>query len=249
MTPRPDALEIVRRHYPQAESTQVITARMLGVIEREFGIPADRLLLADSICSDDVNAIEYPEAASRMLGPFHLGGLDGFPHAGLTGMGAFASHVPDDGAVVLYYAPHIGVAGDGTLGMLKRRGQTKLSGCCGAARAALGKLQRGEIIPLALDTLDQQQGTIEQFLLSERTRVLAAADPLKEATEVVYEAIAARIDLLVARTKFPCRYVVSLGGILINGDDDMGSFGEMRRSTVTDLTTGAVRDIAPLLMA
>jgi len=37
-----------------------------------------------------LNAIEYPERAHEMLGPLKLGGLDGFPFAGLTGMSARA---------------------------------------------------------------------------------------------------------------------------------------------------------------
>ena len=40
--------------------------------------PAD-IMLADSICSDDLNTIEYPERAYEMLGPFKMGGLVGFP--------------------------------------------------------------------------------------------------------------------------------------------------------------------------
>lgn len=240
----PDAaLAIVRRHYPRALSTNQYTTQLLELLASEYGLPDHHILLADSICSDDVNAIEYPAAATRMLGPFHLGGLDGFPHAGLTGMAALASHVPDEGAVLLYYAPHIGVSGDGTLGMILRPGQHQLSGCCGAARAALAKLGRGEVIQLAFDTLDQQQGTVEQILLAEHARVLRAAAPLKEATEVMYEAIAARMGLLVTRTAFNCRYVVSVGGILINGDADMGSFHETRHASIRDLREGTVRTI------
>ena len=49
-----------------------------------------------------------------------MGGLDGFPFTGLTGMGAFASHVPDDGAVFVYYGPHIGITKDGVIGEIHR---------------------------------------------------------------------------------------------------------------------------------
>jgi putative membrane protein len=66
-------------------------------------IEPKQVMLADSICSDDVNSIQYPVRTQEFLGPFKMGGLDGFPFTGLTGMGAFASHVPDDGAVFIYY--------------------------------------------------------------------------------------------------------------------------------------------------
>ena len=251
LTPTSDAeaLAAVRRHYPGAVTTDEAVHRLLDVVRRECGLDAAQLLLADSICSDDVNSIEYPERAAQMLGPFRLGGLDGFPHAGVTGMGAFAAHVPDGGGVVIYHAPHIGVGRDGTLGMILRPGQHARSGCCGAARAALAKLQAGTLVEATPSDMDYQQGTIEQFLLAARARILGAADPLKEATEVMYEAIATRIDALVARTTFPARWVILFGGILVNGDADMGSYSAARRVVARELGTGAERDLLPLLRA
>ncbi|WP_222943801.1 hypothetical protein [Pedobacter sp. N36a] len=50
--------------------------------------------------SDIKSGILFPLRSNEFLGPFKLGGLDGFPFAGWSGMGAFASHVPDDGAVL-----------------------------------------------------------------------------------------------------------------------------------------------------
>lgn len=245
LTPTSDteALAAVRRHYPGAVTTDEATHRLLDAVRRECGLDASQLLLADSICSDDVNSIEYPERASQMLGPFKLGGLDGFPHAGVTGMGAFAAHVPDGGGVVIYHAPHIGVSRDGTLGMILRAGQHAKSGCCGAARAALAKLEAGSLVAGAPSDMDYQQGTIEQLFLASRERILGAPDRLREATEVMYEAIAARIDALVARTTFPAKWVILFGGILVNGDADMGSYSSARRVVARNLETGEERDL------
>lgn len=39
-------------------------------------------------------------------------------------MNAFAHHVPEDGAVIIFYAPHIGVTKDGTIGEIGRIGQS-----------------------------------------------------------------------------------------------------------------------------
>lgn len=243
-----DALAAVRRHYPDAITTQDATQRLLDLLESEYRLSSHHLLLADSICADDVNSVEYPPAASAMVGPFKLGGLNGFPHAGLTGMGAFASHVPDGGGIIVYHAPHIGVSESGDLGVIRRPGQSRATGCCGAARAALARLESGTISG-ERDDLDYQQGTVELVLLRQKERILAAADRLKEATEVMYEAIAERIDLLVARTNFPARYLVRFGGILINGDDGAGSFSSARRVLLSDLSTGEVRDLQPALAA
>ncbi|MES3035573.1 MAG: hypothetical protein V4813_16345 [Gemmatimonadota bacterium] len=244
---RDEALQTVRRHYPDAETTNRATEAMLDFFQRELQLSPQQLLLADSLCSDEVNSLEYPERAFDMVGPFRMGGLNGFPHAGITGMGAFAAHVPDGGAVVIYHAPHIGCSANGTLGEINRIGQSKASGCCGAARAALTKLQAGSLREGAPSDLDYQQGTIEQLFLAHAERILDAASPLKEATEVMAEAIIARVDLLAARTTFPARYVLLYGAILINGDPEMGSFSAARRLTLTEVATGKTTDCLSLL--
>ena len=52
-------------------------------------------------------------------------------------MSAFTHHVPEDGAIFIFHAPHIGITKSGSVGEILRPGQTKASTCCGAARAAL----------------------------------------------------------------------------------------------------------------
>ena len=241
-------LDLVRRRYPNALSTADTVHRFLALMQERLGIAAMQIMLADCICSDDLNTIEYPEEAYQMLGPFKLGGLDGFPFAGLTGMAAFAHHVPDDGAVFLFHGPHIGVARDGTTGAILRPGQHHRSACCGAVGAAVGSVLRGDVVPGNLTELDYQQNVIEQLLLPHRDRLAAARCAVAEATEIVYAAIEQRIDLLLARTSFPCRHVVVMGGVLINSDHDIGSFCSFRRLVCIDVPTGRRADWLPNLL-
>ena len=70
---------------------------------------------------------------------------------------------------------------------------------------------------------------VEQQFLRQRNRILNARCAMPEATEVMYDAIEERIDALVARTTFPCPYVIVMGGILINSDHDIGSLCSFRR--------------------
>jgi hypothetical protein len=207
-------------------------------------------MFADSICSDDVNSIQYPVRSKEFLGPFKMGGLDGFPFTGITGMSAFASHVPEDGAVMVYYGPHIGITRNGNIGEIHRFGQDHRSSCCGAAKGALGKLANNELIEGNVTDLDYQMNTIEQILLKEKSRVLNAAHPIYEATEVIYEAIDKRIGELVAHTNYKCKYIILVGAILINSDTDMGSFTENRRFDVIHLQTGKrtshIQHVTPL---
>ncbi|MBL7752024.1 MAG: hypothetical protein JNN29_11620, partial [Chitinophagaceae bacterium] len=124
------------------------------------------------------------------------------------------------------------------IGEIHRHGQTHSSGCCGAARGALNKLLNDQIQPGLITELDYQMNTIEQILLKEKDRILKAAIPIQEATEVIYEAIDARINELVANTSFSCKYVILMGAILINSDTDMGSYSSTRRFDVIHVAEG-----------
>lgn len=231
-------LETVQKWYPKALSSIDTVNRLLDTIERELGLKPNQLMHADSMCCDDVNAIQYPPRALEMLGPFHLGGLDGFPFAGVTGMNAFAHHVPEDGAVVVFYAPHIGITKDGTIGEIHRIGQSGNSACCGAAKGALGKLLEGKIIEGNITSLDFQQNTIEQIFLHQKERIIKAENQIFEATEVMYEAIDDRIEVLVKETHYPCKYVLLVGAVFINGDKDMGSFCQYKKFDCINIETG-----------
>lgn len=233
-----EKLQIIRQHYPNAVTTIDSVNRVIDFMEDKLDIDPSQVMFADSICSDDVNSIQYPVRTQEFLGPFKMGGLDGFPFTGLTGMGAFASHVPDDGAVFVYYGPHIGVSKSGGVGEIHRIGQAQHSGCCGAAREALYRLTQGQIQPDHITELDYQMQTLEQILLRQSQRVLFADVPMIEATEVIYESIDLRIEELVKATTYQCKYVILMGVVLINGDSDFGSFTANKKFDVIDLHSG-----------
>jgi Limiting CO2-inducible proteins B/C beta carbonyic anhydrases len=238
-----EKLALIHQYYPNAMTTIDSVNLLIDFIEDKLDLEPSQIMLADSVCSDDVNSIQYPARTREFLGPFKMGGLDGFPFTGLTGMGAFASHVPDDGAVFIYYGPHIGISKNGAIGEIHRFGQHKNSGCCGAAKGALGKLTDNRIESGYMTDMDYQMNTIEQVLLKEKDRVLSAAIPIQEATEVIYEAIDKRILELVAATKYNCKYVILMGAILINSDSDVGSFTSTRRFEYIDLSTSERRSV------
>lgn len=238
-------LETVKKWYPNAKTTEETVNRLLDVIEDKYSLKPHQLMHADSLCCDDVNAIQYPPRAYEMLGPFHLGGLDGYPFAGLTGMGAFAHHVPEDGAIVIFYAPHIGVNKEGKIGEINRYGQSKNSSACGAAVAGVSKLNANKIVSGEITNIDFQMNTIEQILLNEKERIQNAETQIFEATEVIYEAIDKQIDLLISKTAYPCKHLFQIGAIFINGDRDMGSFCSYKRFEHLDLTTQKRTDLMP----
>lgn len=233
-----EKLELIRKHYPNALTTIDFINKIIDYIEEKLDLEPAQIMFADSICSDDVNSIQYPVRASEFLGPFKMGGLDGFPFTGLTGMQAFASHVPDDGAVFIYYGPHIGISKEGVIGEINRFGQNKTSSCCGAAHGALHKLLDNAIEPGNITEIDYQMNTIEQILLNEKDRILNAEIPLYETTEIIYESIDKRIQELIEGTQYNCKYIILVGTILINSDSDIGSFSSTKRFDVIDLKSG-----------
>ena len=232
--------ELIRQFYPQAIESGTFVRRTLEVLKNEYGLQPSQLLLAHSICSDDVNAIAYPEEGRQMLGPFNLGGLDGYPFVGLTGMLAFAHHVPDDGAALIFYAPHIGLTAQGDLGKILRVGQLAPSSCCGAAVAALQQVRDGVELPATPPDDNYQQYSLTRILQAQRERILAADHPLQEATEVILEASTERINHLIRSTSFSGKYLFVVSAVIINGDREFGSHQELRRFERLDMETKEV---------
>lgn len=228
-----DISPVVRNFYPDAVPLNRLMQNVIQAIFNEYDYTPNQILLANSICSDDINSIEYPAEARQMLGSFEMGGLNGFPFTGLTGVSAFASHVPDDGAVLIFYGPHIGITTHGKIGKVTRTGQQNETSCCGAAAAALAKIKE----PERIDPLDEQIITLENLLKNNKNRVLSAEFPEMEAAEVFFEAIDERLRLLISKTEFKGNHIFLLGGIIINCREKFGSFISLRNNEVLNPVT------------
>lgn len=250
MTP----LKIVQNFYANARTMEETFDLVYQALEEKYEFKPEDILYADCTCADDANAIQEPANVSKMFGPFKMGGLNGFPFTGAVGMGAYAHHVFDkSGALLIYYAPHIGIGKNsldsGKTGKIVRVGQNTASSSCGAAVAALGNLVNDNITPDNVSDTEFQFNTIEQIFLAGKDRILSAEDQLVEATNVMYEAIEKRINENVKKTNFAeagCKYVILLGGILINGDGK-DSFNASRRFEVIDVKTGEREDLSHVL--
>jgi hypothetical protein len=230
-------LDVIRQFYPEALTGNGFIGQIFRILQTEYALLPHQILLAHSICSDDANSIAYPEEGRKMLGPFNLGGLDGFPFTGLTGMGAFSHHIPDNGAGLVFFAPHIGIGAAGVPGQMLRVGQQAPSSCCGALIKAIQSLQQGTIVPGTPAVEDYQQQTLEQIILKSEKRIAAAANQILEGTEVIYEASEQFMDQLVQKTAFTGKYIFVIGAIIINSDWEQGSFLELRKFHCLDAPT------------
>ena len=115
------------------------------------GIPSTDIVLAEGICSDDVDAAYlpgniggWPTSINSFLGPFMSGGLAGYPFVGSVGFGAFASHVATTlgGTLFVTSTPHFGVTEDGRSGRMLRRGKANslTDNTCGAVAGAISQV-------------------------------------------------------------------------------------------------------------
>lgn len=229
-------LETIELYYPNAQSIERTFNKLLDLIFKEYGISPKELVFANSLGNEYVNTIQYPEIVKEMLGPVNLGGLDGYPFSGVSGMKAFSRHVPQDGTAFILYASHIGITQEGTIGEIKHQGQSSNSDCSASVKAALSKLINGKILEGNITDSDYQMNTIEQILLQNKNRILDAKNQIFEATEVIYEAIDRQIDFLISKTDFPCKNLFRIGGVHINSDS--GSFYSYKRIEHISLEDG-----------
>lgn len=222
MIPYPEIL----KHYPNAISAPRAIFDLLVHIRTQVNLPPDQIVFADSICGDDLNEEQYPQLAHEMIGPFRLGGLNGYPFTGLTGIGALASHVPDGGAIAIFYGPHIGISEKGDVGSISRPGQAGLNACCGAAKKGVAELTKPT--KSAPAGTDDQMEKIKEIFKAKKSTILKAKFPIKAATDVMFAATDKQLMELLKAEK-PKATVFLLGGVLINADYPFGSFFDRRK--------------------
>jgi hypothetical protein len=115
-------------------------------------------VLAESSCPDELNHDTFSHDISQLMGNrwgevFHLGGLAGIPFTGKTGWGAFSHHVPEDGNILVIFAPHVGLTKEGTVGKVHRPHQDHATSACGAAVGAYNAIKADDTTrPHAPDT-------------------------------------------------------------------------------------------------
>jgi hypothetical protein len=150
-------------------------------------------LIATSLCSDEVNRDLEQEFGKVFGDNFSLGGLGGFPFAGVTGFSAMAHHIPDGGSCLVLYGPHVGVNVNGQVGTVDRRGREEGGACCGSAVAAsqyVSRVLHGKTKRAGPPTspLDAEQGYVQFMLLPFAERIEKAHDPMVELPYAMFDA-------------------------------------------------------------
>lgn len=232
---------LVQTHYPHALPVSLFREKITAWLEDELAMERANVLLAKSMCSDEVifvtdvaGNVESYQTTRRLPGVFEMGGLAGLPFAGMTGMAAFAHHVPDRGAACIFYGPHIGLTAAGELGKVLRPGQHKASTTCGALGAAIRQFQSTPNYEPVLDEDDIQAALLARRLQPHMAQILAAPYPMQAATETVYTITHALIHRYVAAVKeqFGCEQIALIGAVIINTDSGHEDFIDLRHAAV-----------------
>jgi hypothetical protein len=233
-----DQLEINKSDINKRDSSKAIPYAIVEAIEIEFpgavtyqhgidslvdhlqqlSISSKSILWGQSTCVDDITNTKN-KLAPEIKGPFNFGGLAGLPFTGVTGLDAFAHHVPEDGTALLFVSPHIGYNEKEGWGTVLRHDQRHASSCCGALVAALAKLRKGGLTPKAPDPDDYQEAVIEGFANQHRDEILSSSKPILSLTRLTYQEAATHISHLASKVKERhFKYAVFVRGIIINTD-------------------------------
>ena len=226
--------KVVKEYFPNAMDAKDTSIHYLGLMQMEHQIDISKVLMATSVCSDDIN-VPSTTFFNVLFGPFIMGGLGGLPFAGQTGMTAFAHHIPDEGSAFIFYGPHIGLTIEGDLGKMYRPRQEQMGNSCGALMLALSRFQDSSYKPVFNED-DYQQMNLEKRLLPHRERILDSDNPEKEITEVTYEIIHQRIHdyLRSCKDEFHIEKIALLGGIIINTDYGLDDYFNARNFEIID---------------
>lgn len=227
---------VVKDFFPNAMGAKDTSIHYLGRLQNEYNLDVSKVLMATSVCSDDIN-IPSTTFFNVLFGPFVMGGLGGIPFVGQTGMTAFAHHIPDDGSAFIFYGPHIGVTLDGDLGKMYRPRQEATGNSCGALMLALSRFQEEGYTPNTDNDDDYQQMKLEESLLPYKKQILESDNQEKAITEATYEIINKKIHehLKTCKDEFHVDKVTLLGGIIINTDYGIDDYFDARNFEVIDM--------------
>ncbi|NBC83548.1 MAG: hypothetical protein GVY19_09210 [Bacteroidetes bacterium] len=214
----------IQQHFDNARSGSDFTLKLIDQITQQYNVDINKLLLATSLCSDEINPILY-RLIQTIGNPFFMGGLAGYPFTGITGIKAFASHIPDQGAALILYGPHIGIAEDGEAGVLLRPYQKQPTTSCGALMMALQLLEK-ELPEVNKD--DQQFQELLKLLSAHKNEIAQSENEKMEITLRMFKIIDTKMkELLQSNIQlFNGKKIFLVGGIVINTSPDYEDYFE-----------------------
>jgi hypothetical protein len=216
--------------FPRAVTNDVLIDKVSGILS-DYGY-GQNTLVATSLCCDEVNRPLETALVDAFGDHFNLGGLAGFPFAGVTGFGAMAHHIPDGGSCLIVYGPHVGIDANGKVGTVDRRGRQKAGSCCGSGVAAaiyVNSVRKGAVAAeTPIDPLDAQQAYVGAMLLPHGERLEKADEPMVELPYAMFDAqdelMMKILEKGAAQVSGRGGKIALLGGIQINTPDGLSDY-------------------------
>jgi hypothetical protein len=213
----------VESTFPGAFTTHQLS-NQLACLLSQYGYTKKTTLLGTSFCCDEVNRGLEDELRQNFDDNFSIGGLCGFPFGGLTSFGTMVHHMPQDGSLVIVYAPHVGIDWDANVGKTNRRGHLGSGACCGPAQAAMHYVRmvrsgEREEADVPDSILDAQQIWIQKSLLKYGDQLERAEVPNVELMHALLDCQTKLIDDIIqkgCRELKPNSKIALVGGIQIN---------------------------------
>jgi hypothetical protein len=209
---------ILEKSFPGVLKGSEFSDSLLYYLKNKYDVTSDQILMGASTCVDDIIYTKNFHLHPEIKGPFHLGGLAGLPFTGISGLEAFAHHIPEGGTLFLLITPHIGYSDSEGWGYVLRHGQHEPSSCCGALMGTLAKLQNGKIAS-GITEEDYQGGKIGELTLAHQKEILEAENPIIELTKLTSQEAERQIRAHILDVNLEhIKYIVIVTGIIINTD-------------------------------
>ena len=212
---------LVKKNFPGAVTNEQFEQNVVKILDG-LGYKPSNTLVATSLCADELARRLEDDFVKLYGNNFNLGGLSGFPFAGVTGFGAMSAHIPDDGFCLLIYAPHVGITQDGLVGPVERKGIELVDTCCDSAVAASNYVQSitdgGATITSNIQNFaDFQQGVVQELILPHGKRLHDADNRMIELPYAFYDTQEILVnDIVHAGSGGIKKGLAMLGGIQIN---------------------------------
>lgn len=226
--------DTIRAAFPNAVPAHTYADTLLNHLNKKYGISPNQILLGVSTCVDDIIYTKNFHAHSEIKGPFHLGGLAGLPFTGISGLHAFAHHIPDGGTMLLMVEPHIGISEKGW-GYIVRPEQHEGSTCCGALMGTLGLLKKG--VKHGITEEDYQGDKILELADIHKNEIMGAQNQILELTKIISDDAERLIrkDVLDVGLEH-IRYIVIVTGVLINTDYQYSDYQATNHLMIYDVS-------------
>jgi hypothetical protein len=209
-------------NFPGSLPGSVVSAITKKILTDE-GFTSKNTLFGRSICPDEINNLPGSMLDKMKLTwgeCFPLGGIGGPPFVGVTGWGAFTAHTPENGNIIVIFAPHVGITKEGEVGKVQRMGQSETSTACGAVCAAYGSCCRNEALSSGTKK-DMQQDFLKEMLYPRVGEIQRAPNPMAALAVHSFEIVRDSLMELIADTDLKSGKLVLIGGIQINMPGDV----------------------------